>query len=681
MLLKGIHDHVPISIALSSNEDDVDENKLTRESSEMTTATSATLIASNKMPKRNSELTTDTSATLPTSNKLAINSALKSRSFLAMSMATIMSTASELDGGNQQFDPEEEELVLNIESNKPIHRRNSFGEDHSDSDDEYDSECSSLEGLEGFDDDDVVSYATEYFPFNSCATQEPTSANGFIVADIQKKFFQDGVCKQSSSLFSEMNDKEEHAKVSTGVNPSLASPEVSPKVDEDEEAIVSAFLASTRLDTLGRNSTPLNVAEEEVESEILLQRYQKNMFGVVRSGGSNPDAFDPEVRGSGVDAGTVTSPYHRSSSTATRNTSTPYDSQIKSALGVAKESPNQAKAIPYYSEEESEEYGTDKSVEESLKSSRMSLQTNEEILRNIDKCIAVSSKYRSRRASQDLPFAHQRPTSTTSLSKSSQDSLSFGSSSSHERNASIANPKQSTSEQQLFETSLVSLDQSMDLPMFNDWIESVFVTLHPASELYGSKASKKSSTRVYFSPDVAKPLVDDILSTLREESSDNGPSHDVGKRGYVGSHSEDRLRNGYGVYRSRGGQEYRGEWKNGKKEGFGIASYGTGEYFGGWKDNKREGHGIMAIHTGDVFEGEWSAHAKNGVGAYHYRDGETDVSFYKDDKRVGYGVRWGSERRKLYLLNGSEVVRSNITMDEAKQILNSFGAGLLSSKT
>ena len=121
-----------------------------------------------------------------------------------------MSTASELDGGNQQFDPEEEELVLNIESNKPIHRRNSFGEDHS-----YDSECCSLEGVEGFDDDDVVSYATEYFPFNSCATQEPTSANGFIVADIQKKFFQDGVRKQNSSLFSEMNDKEEHAKVSS----------------------------------------------------------------------------------------------------------------------------------------------------------------------------------------------------------------------------------------------------------------------------------------------------------------------------------------------------------------------------------------------------------------------------------------------------------------------------------
>ena len=53
-----------------------------------------------------------------------------------------------------------------------------------------------------------------------------------------------------------------------------------------------------------------------------------------------------------------------------------------------------------------------------------------------------------------------------------------------------------------------------------------------------------------------------------------------------------------------GNQEYQGEEKNGKKEGFGIMLYeNRNRYEGEFKDDKRNGIGITYVHNGDRYEG------------------------------------------------------------------------------
>ena len=98
---------------------------------------------------------------------------------------------------------------------------------------------------------------------------------------------------------------------------------------------------------------------------------------------------------------------------------------------------------------------------------------------------------------------------------------------------------------------------------------------------------------------------------------------------YQGDLSEDGQRHGYGIYKSKNGNEYRGEWQH----------------------NKREGLGVVKIGNGDVFEGQFSCNMKNGIGVYHYIDGECDLSRYKDDRRIGESLRYTKDRKKAYLLS------------------------------
>ncbi len=80
--------------------------------------------------------------------------------------------------------------------------------------------------------------------------------------------------------------------------------------------------------------------------------------------------------------------------------------------------------------------------------------------------------------------------------------------------------------------------------------------------------------------------------------------------------SEKGGRNGYfTVTADSGALEYRGEFRNDKRNGQGVAIYGDGEsYEGEWRDNKR-----------------------HGEGTYRYRDGAVYVGGYVDDKKQGRG--------------------------------------------
>ncbi|KAF6206333.1 hypothetical protein GE061_017565 [Apolygus lucorum] len=96
-----------------------------------------------------------------------------------------------------------------------------------------------------------------------------------------------------------------------------------------------------------------------------------------------------------------------------------------------------------------------------------------------------------------------------------------------------------------------------------------------------------------------------------------------------------------------GPEEFEGEWKNDKKEGYGSFKTHSGKvlYEGEWVNGKAEGYGVLC-HQGDhkryniCYEGFWKNGKPESKGYNHYKDG----SFYKggwaNGVRNGFGQMW-----------------------------------------
>eukprot|EP00984_Skeletonema_dohrnii_P008194 scaffold3007_cov144-Skeletonema_dohrnii-CCMP3373.AAC.12 len=145
---------------------------------------------------------------------------------------------------------------------------------------------------------------------------------------------------------------------------------------------------------------------------------------------------------------------------------------------------------------------------------------------------------------------------------------------------------------------------------------------------------------------------------------------------YEGDLNKDGQRHGFGVLICDNGNSYEGEWKKDKRDGVGIARYSSGDvYDGEWLRGKRQGHGVMYIEAGDTYIGSWTNGLKHGAGTYHWADGEVDVSWYQEDRRVGEGVRWNSTRTKAYrLVRGTK--KEEMGLDEAYTTAESLGLNL-----
>lgn len=93
---------------------------------------------------------------------------------------------------------------------------------------------------------------------------------------------------------------------------------------------------------------------------------------------------------------------------------------------------------------------------------------------------------------------------------------------------------------------------------------------------------------------------------------------------------ENGFRHGYGIYRYSNGDEYHGEWKEGKRSGKGkLTMSDLSEYEGNWSNGKKNGKGIMKFHRPDPndptaqerYDGEFRDDYREGEGAYIYFDG------------------------------------------------------------
>jgi hypothetical protein len=87
------------------------------------------------------------------------------------------------------------------------------------------------------------------------------------------------------------------------------------------------------------------------------------------------------------------------------------------------------------------------------------------------------------------------------------------------------------------------------------------------------------------------------------------------------------------------GDKYVGEYKDGKKNGQGTSTFANGnKYVGEYKDSKRNGQGTFTFANGDKHVGEYKDGKPNGQGIETYANGDKYVGEYKDGKKNGQGT-------------------------------------------
>ena len=87
------------------------------------------------------------------------------------------------------------------------------------------------------------------------------------------------------------------------------------------------------------------------------------------------------------------------------------------------------------------------------------------------------------------------------------------------------------------------------------------------------------------------------------------------------------------------GQEYQGEEKDGKSDGFGILFFVSGvdcgnRYEGEFRNGSINGKGIEYWTDDDWLEGEWKNNKLHGRVIYHYAGGKNYERVYVDGRRV-----------------------------------------------
>ena len=123
---------------------------------------------------------------------------------------------------------------------------------------------------------------------------------------------------------------------------------------------------------------------------------------------------------------------------------------------------------------------------------------------------------------------------------------------------------------------------------------------------------------------------------------------------YVGEFKDGKY-NGQGTYTFPDGEKYVGEFKDNKYDGQGAASFTNGnKHFGEFKDGQPNGQGTFTFASGEKYVGEFKDGTYNGQGTLTLSTGQKYVGKFKDSKFNGQGT--------LYAQNGS-IINQGIWAD------------------
>uniref|UniRef100_A0A7S1J953 Uncharacterized protein n=1 Tax=Eutreptiella gymnastica TaxID=73025 RepID=A0A7S1J953_9EUGL len=132
---------------------------------------------------------------------------------------------------------------------------------------------------------------------------------------------------------------------------------------------------------------------------------------------------------------------------------------------------------------------------------------------------------------------------------------------------------------------------------------------------------------------------------------------------YEGSLADDGKRHGQGTLTWANGNQYKGEWVQGRMTGQAIFTYGGqggdvyegsflndkkhgpgqyvfangNTYVGNFENDKRHGHGEYRWVCGDTYVGDWHEGKMHGKGVTTYANGNQYEGYFKEDRRDGHG--------------------------------------------
>jgi hypothetical protein len=100
---------------------------------------------------------------------------------------------------------------------------------------------------------------------------------------------------------------------------------------------------------------------------------------------------------------------------------------------------------------------------------------------------------------------------------------------------------------------------------------------------------------------------------------------------YWGEYKDDK-REGYGIYEGADGSRYIGQYKNGDRHGYGINRWADGfVYYGEYKNGKGDGQGYMRWPDGLEYFGEWKNSMRWGEGVIQ-KNGKVSRGIFEEDK-------------------------------------------------
>lgn len=94
---------------------------------------------------------------------------------------------------------------------------------------------------------------------------------------------------------------------------------------------------------------------------------------------------------------------------------------------------------------------------------------------------------------------------------------------------------------------------------------------------------------------------------------------------------------------------YHGQWKNDLKDGLGVYHYVNGDrYEGYWLCGQRHGQGTLFLANGDIYVGEWSDDKRAGWGTLTKSNGDQYEGQWLNDKREGQGQFFYRQTGKVF---------------------------------
>ena len=123
---------------------------------------------------------------------------------------------------------------------------------------------------------------------------------------------------------------------------------------------------------------------------------------------------------------------------------------------------------------------------------------------------------------------------------------------------------------------------------------------------------------------------------------------------------------GNGTYYYDNGDQYDGEWKDGKAHGHGVMESSDGQYQGQWKDDVPHGQGKYTLANGDVYEGTFEK-GRTGEGVYESTQGWRYEGQVDGFKPHGEGTIYLSDGKRLIgQFDQKDFVKGEIWYDEEK---------------